>query len=1183
MPAQPVVVQGDMLTVFAISHQDGGDMDGIHLLWSPPYPTGYALNGFTIQRRMAQEQDAHRCFEIPPNSFADARQLGFVDLPEARIWASPWSQKTPTTGPWVYRVHLHRPHHRVEISGSGAICAFAARSDGQIVDGEFFNGNVCRLSGSSITVLWLIANNTMAPFQICGAVDDPRQWQPAKPIVDGLQVPFRAVNSDVGNTAEERELAASRAAPEPLDGDFAEVSRYANMAYVRPFGLPAFQVLTRDPDAKHGAWDAAPLGFMLAACVVSAPWRRGLGFGHLDQDGLVDGAIYDYRISGLVPRAERDELRLDFHTVPRNFRLPIYFLLGEHAVFCLPAPTVTAQEKGGPSPRPVVKGINFDFLRLALARSTSRIVIDGRSDAALNIEGIKDHAPAATFSQQLSGRTVIDFGTPVDDVVLRGRGFLEAFVADPLAAGLDPKEPVEVSAAVYGVAYVPTAQPDPPQGVQVQNLGSATRTASQGHQDANSGFEITWDAPARLSAALMAWWPRDAHLVPPTDVGIYLVERSWDGHPRSASEETGGIHVASRNREPVADSPAPGFDVLSAFPPANMAGRATSHRVTALEAHEGDDPAFGSMLTYAVSSVDAIGRRSVPTMAAPHQLQKLTRPPEPIAPPTALDGSEELVAPQGVQARLLQATDPDLTQQESDLVTEAQSDLVVLSWGWGPKQRELDPHVTAFRIYEHDSRLIEVRVKVLAPPAAHAGGGWVLTCQVDREVSPNEFAGRTIVLGAAYDIASHTGGLTPSIVLAASAVSPGASPHGDAFSLIRTDGAEAHPGYWDRRLPDVELRPTTPPQPNETEHYTRILPAGWITVGPGNPKQFRTFGVSAADAEDYVPDRRSVLGEAQLLGNESVVASAEVVARYRGQPTLVIADLGPVASVTLHRSPAVAVYMELTLANFLPASAPIAKKHMRIERAPIGAALRRIIVDAGPIRLAGRNPSDPVIPWVLSAADEALLRAEAATRSISDRFIAHAASRLADLGGDFETVADADPTVPYRDMLPNSPARWLYRLRALDQAKHPSAEGQVLELVVRVPPPARAVSPELVDLILTDATAEVTVEARGDAGEAVFLVTSAVPSLKVAEAELATIRNRPDLADADRIVVRDDRGTVLPLTLAAPGLDGRFTKSFPAPDDHRFHVWALSVTSDGVPSRLIGPLHVVRGRPVEGA
>jgi hypothetical protein len=167
-----------------------------------------------------------------------------------------------------------------------------------------------------------------------------------------------------------------------------------------------------------------------------------------------------------------------------------------------------------------------------------------------------------------------------------------------------------------------------------------------------------------------------------------------------------------------------------------------------------------------------------------------------------------------------------------------------------------------------------------------------------------------------------------------------------------------------------------------------------------------------------------------------------------------------------------------------------------------------------------------------------------------------------------------DPSLPFADTLPNRPSRWLYRLRAVDAAGRPSPEGQVLPLVVHVPSPARSVAPQLESLDVAGGVATVRVRARGSAGETLYVFHSADDSLNSADAALATIQNRPDLTPDLRLVVRDKAGRRLAPTLVLPDATRVGEVSIPLPADGIvLHVWALSVTVEGVPSRLVGPLH----------
>ena len=79
----------------------------------------------------------------------------------------------------------------------------------------------------------------------------------------------------------------------------------------------------------------------------------------------------------------------------------------------------------------------------------------------------------------------------------------------------------------------------------------------------------------------------------------------------------------------------------------------------------------------------------------------------------------------------------------------------------------------------------------------------------------------------------------------------------------------------------------------------------------------------------------------------------------------------------------------------------------------------------------------------------------------------------------------------------------------------------------------------------------------------------------------SVIRNRPDLSPLDALVIRDDRGQRLTLTPVTAGLDRIAELTFAAPTGHTVNVWALALSADGIPSRLVGPLTAPSGFPAE--
>src|SRR5690349_1601852 len=107
-----------MFAFHAVSELSGGKLDGIHLIWSPPFPTGHSLDGFTIERRLGRRPDGSHCFTLAPADLDRARRLGVLLLPDAAVWASPNNQVEPLKGSWTFRCDLAARPDTVNISAA---------------------------------------------------------------------------------------------------------------------------------------------------------------------------------------------------------------------------------------------------------------------------------------------------------------------------------------------------------------------------------------------------------------------------------------------------------------------------------------------------------------------------------------------------------------------------------------------------------------------------------------------------------------------------------------------------------------------------------------------------------------------------------------------------------------------------------------------------------------------------------------------------------------------------------------------------------------------------------------------------------------------------------------------------------------------------------------------------------
>lgn len=1147
-----------MMRFHGISRLDGGKLDGIHLLWAPPWPTGHSLDGFTIFRRDARGEKSQHCLDLSVTQLSDARTAGYLALPDALVWAE---ANTPGGArSWTYRAELVRRHSIVTVTAGHARAAFIGTSDGTVIGGATFTGSSVTLRGSDIAIVWLVTDDLKSSAQICGDQPNDSEWAEERAIVKNLQVPFASVNPTVASLADGRSLAASRAEPEPFDGDFAEVTRYADAALRRPGGVPAMRVISERPGGGGNAWDVSPFGLAIAPTLL-APWRRGWGFSHLDKDGLTPGHRYDYRIVGTVPRRDRGERAFDFHTVPRGYRLPRHFRWGTALVWCDKPTIVRAIDGVDGSPSTIRKGIGVSKLTLVFDAPTQRVVLEALPGAHVVAKGFHHGSAVASVTAGTTPRTLLDFGTDVDAVVIEGHFALAGIVPQPIDPSLDPDAPVPVSQIIYDVEYGPTGPPPPPGTIIATNLSDPSRTTSRGLLETNRGFAIEWAAPPSIDPSALPFLPRSMS-APPTEVSHYILERAWAGHPFAAADGD-GIQVSGRNASTATDRPAWGFDLLRVFPPADAAPSSYSELVHAVEVFEPKVLSYGDNVTYRVSSVDALGRRSTPRVSTPVPLRKHVRPPPPTTPPTG-PVDPNAVPRSGVHVDLLQLDDPDITDAQRAVAGAA--DAVVIRWGWGPDQRDLDPDVTEFRVYRHGSQLTALDVTPAGIPSPTAGG-WSFPVTFDRPVASDEFAGVTVVLGAAYEIIGHDAGTAATLRLAANPEESSRAPTPAPFTLNRTTSAELDSEYWDER---VEIVTRTPAGADTVEAYEVVLPATWIATSAAVPRQRVAFGIAAADAESYIPDRRLAVESAPRAGNESTVAAAEVTARYFGRPTLVVTDLADVQAITLARQAGDSVHGTFQPADSVPAGAALGSR-MLLERLPAAAALRRLRVEPAAISLISADGAAHT--WALSTADAEAIRNGYAAGQVPDRFAAHAAARLDGLDGDSERLGIVEPSAAFEDTLPNRPARWLYRLRAIDDASHPSEEAQVLGLVLHVPSAARAVAPVLKRVSVAAGSATVTLDCKNVVGAPyVFLATDA--SLGTATATLATIRNRDDLAPIDRLVVRDAAGRVLPAIAAAPGTGDEVTATGPVPPGGPvLHAWALAVSPDGVPSRLVGPLH----------
>ena len=530
---------------------------GIHLSWSGPRSWVYAPEGWTVRRRLAERLEARECERF------DAARI--AALRAAREEALPFGVVTLASGGWleslagasaraastdadVFRVDLERPHRLVRVVVTAKRSFAVALSEGRVVGvgGPATGTTAHMLRALRIDAVVVV---TLAPslLEVCVDVERPGDdaaWDDVPPIVKGLTLPFRELMPSLGGDADELAEARSRLLPGETIGseEFARLAAVVRpgLRLVDPPRPSELALLVREEDDADSEEVRAldPTRVLLA----HPTWRRALGFALFDDDpALVPGETYEYRIGATFPDEDVHDANHGFATVPSETLLPTDFTL-DKVRLRLPRPAAVALTPGTPDAgrvRLTRRGIPVDPRResfwltpslddwslvvdfpvpvgalvLELAEGHDLVFAAGAADAAF---GITAPVPPGTQPR-------LSFGTPIDQLRLRGSGFLHAL--RPSTTGHDK---VEVAAVLQPIALVDTPLPKAPLQASATNLQTAqplpvspTPAADVPARHA-LGFRVSWTpAPAFGLAA----WPAAVGAPPPLDTTIFQVER----------------------------------------------------------------------------------------------------------------------------------------------------------------------------------------------------------------------------------------------------------------------------------------------------------------------------------------------------------------------------------------------------------------------------------------------------------------------------------------------------------------------------------------------------------------------------------------------------------------------------------------------------------------------------------
>ena len=1022
--------------------------------------------------------------------------------------------------------------------------------------------------------------------------ENERSWSRAATIAKNVNFPVRAVNPALASGADERQLADSRLLPgETYDAAaFEDATRMLNdAATVDADVVPAWATtLTRknlqDQFVEVRSWAYATLPKL------DAQWRRMLGLGHLDAGaGLTAGNAYDYRIIGRFRRRDVAERLLGFQTVPVGAVLPTMFALDDVLLVTPFARTVVMVPAAGSTSLEVTgrKGVELEdagffggCLQIELPSPVLRVALDVDPGHSLRYSAQSSAALIGSTPVNFSGsvpagsHAVLDFGGPVDSVLLSGKGMFYGVRvgADPAA---DPDDVLTITQEISGVVYESTPDPDPPAFVGAANLQVPPSVApASGHPPPSPlGFRVSWLPPA---AGGTVAWPPDLAAAPPFDVMGFGVERrrvDTGGAWKEIAADT--TFVGSRGTHPDPLVLYPGQDLLSVFPEWRPPEPPVSPFMQAEDPLErtGADPPPGSTHQYRVHSVDAIGRRSAPAAGPVVRLEKHAPPPQPAG---RQDTSPDTPAPAGVTARVLQASDSALSASDRTLLGTAAT-AVVIEWGWTDEQRTRDPYAEEFRLY-WDSTPPDMIGGELTGIVAPSGSGWTMAATMERSVGGNAMTGRYIDAGGRpFRVVANSSGTSISVELALSAIDPTIAPSAGTFVFQPVlDGSELRPGTWERRSAVVPL--------TAADSYRHVF-AETVTLDVDHPRARVWTGVSAADAQSYISDELPAAAHlGGRAGNESSIAPAPAAARWIGQPTFAVPPpLPDVPEQRTNEPIGEDVKVSLDLPALLGGTAIPAGHLLLVERLPLADVVAALgTTTADEIQLS--PPAGPTVEYALAnPADHAAFLAQirsGVAASVQRRFLMDALlRRLADFETSWTRAADGHVAVaPLELTLPSQAERYAVRVRIVDAVGNISAGGAVLGLVVRVPslrapaPPTLKVGSDETDSLAVSARARDTPDLHS-----VLFFSTAIAGESAPGAELLRTPNRPDLYPNAGIRLRLAGGTVL-----APRVISTSTGVTETPDrlvsttlaegfEKQVAVWAATLTADGVPSRLAGP------------
>ena len=1051
------------------------------------------------------------------------------------------------------------------------------------------------------------------PHDVLDAFDlnDASEW---KNIARGVQLPFAGFDSSL-TPIQERARAESRLLPgEQLgNGDFDSLSGIMNAAasFVDRASVAHMTKLEGDSSAGEAV---AVSPFELGTAMAADPmWRRALGFAWVDgDDELVEGEAYDYIILGHARARDAIENVLGFHTVPIDTKLPQQFRL-QNQLISTDAPLVVSRPANSGGDAEVFrKGLRIaGAIGIVFSAPTDRVVLDFETTEELDLryEGRAEHwSLVGPFGESgilpARRRVELTFAQPIEELRLEGVGFFYGLRTNPVPDGADPDARVANWTLLEGVRFTESPPPAQPLFLGATSLQAPVTSGTlDATPPSDLGFRLHWLPPAQPNAVSPWLWPSDLDGSPPFDVSGFELERARidDGSDFTpVTDEAGNPVRLMGNRQGTRTSPealGTGGDVLAAYPETTAPRAPVSifmrfeDLLTSVSRPNGPPP--GSLHRYRVRSFDLTGRFSEFRESSVVRLEKRIPPPLPVGAPRA---DESRIEPIGVHARVLQAEDPLLTDQERTLLGDA-TNAIVLSWGWTERERTRDPYASEFRIYFDPEPPDRISGR-LSESISLVGNTLEAQATLSHAVELNQFVGHRIRGGDfTFRIVGHDAGSQPIVRLALNDRDPDARPGDARFTLTPIfDGREARAATWPERLQVVPLA---------AESSYQVVLRDRVSVDATNPRARVWLGVSAADDQAYVLDERSSGELANRPGNESSIVVAAADFRFLGRPTMPAPS--PLAAIPEQLCPEVEashVSHRLEIGALLADRGVPLPARYQLERISATEVLSLVSPQTNnELRVAfPASQSGPVLPATYAPdapIDRSLLldqvRDGIAAR-IENRFILDLLEKLGldermqPLWAQVDSELLSGPIAA--DRVPNEPDRFIYRVRAADTAGRISDESVVLPAAFRVPSSRRPGAPEILSSELDGAEAHIRVSARDEFDAAGLLwfgrirVLDPEDSPGASTPEIVRVRNRAESPMHEGIWLREPGGEFLPPTHVGRG-DGtregdqrHYDLRVPLGAQQELAFWCVAITRDHRPSVPSAAAIVIR--QVEG-